>query len=196
MSCSWCTDGRTTTISRLRSKVFCPVNIFGPGANEEAHPRVDGVGEGLNDSPSCATGNIETHNEIMRTYSAQKSVLCNTCVDAAQSNTKPSELVDGVEAPPLVRRNLCSSRPRASNLVLPRISVASQRGQLDINRFFIDLCSVSCVLDWVCFKVSCERQTVAFLCIFPLLSSLLPPSHSPPSEKKKKKPSSGVLVAY
>ena len=48
-----------------------------------------------------------------------------------------------------------------------------QHGQLDISRFFMDLCIVPCVLDKVCFKVSCERRTVAFLCVFPLLSALL-----------------------
>ena len=75
MSCSWCTDGGTATISRLRSKTNCPVNISGLGANEEGHPQVDHAEEGLNDPPSCdATGYTGTHNEIMRTYSTHSSV--------------------------------------------------------------------------------------------------------------------------
>ena len=35
MSSSWCTDGDTTTISRLRSKAKCPVNITGPGVTTQ-----------------------------------------------------------------------------------------------------------------------------------------------------------------
>ena len=80
-------------------------------------------------SPIHDRCDAHTLQEVAPELTARTAVCpCKTCVAEAQSNPKPSELADGVQAP--LRRNLCSSRLHASMSILccqeHQISAASK----------------------------------------------------------------------